>query len=175
MYSYDRNARDPDINWSVVRTVANRVIRNIGKPAPTRAGALQQIAKALADNDVVMQALASEVKSGSFNYTLEDTIGEVVAGWKEDWEIHEDNPKYDGLSVDPALAKMVQGLAVKWVPKGPIVQPRDYSEANRLVSQYRGLSDLLQRLSGGGFDEKEEDAARLEAHRRALQVAELLK
>lgn len=172
-YNYDRTAAS-EINWSVVHQVASKAMRAMGRPASSRKGALKQIVDAVAGNDILMNAFASIFQEhGSLDYhSVADLIGRGVMQWKEDWEIMEDET-YEELTMDSALVKGIQAVVAKWSPKGPLAQPRDFAEASMLVSQHRGLADLLKGLAEGSSRDEEKD--RLEVLRRIELVEKLLK
>lgn len=169
--SYDRRIAT-EINWSIVRQVALKVIRQMGKPLG-RARTIAMILKAVGSNDILMQAfaqLSSERPLRSEN--VEELLGEAILVWKDAWEVSEDE-EYDGLSADPALTRGLNDIAKRWTVQGDVPLPRNYTEAYSLATRWDGLLPLLQKLAHD--NSRDEEADRKNALRHLEAIKNILK
>lgn len=149
------NALEAGVYTQVTQAV-RKALKQVRGPKGGRKGTVLAIAKALAKDPTLMNAIVQDAKENGGKPSTElirDWIGEPLIDWREDWEIGDYDSPYDGLTYD--IAPLLAKAALKWTYTGESVKPPiDYSEAGIQLSN---LDRLVSRLEKGRSYNEEKD------------------
>jgi len=162
------------LSFSQAQREANRILRPVqGKGG--RRKVLVEIAKAVIKSPLLMQwfyEIAQEFGGGKVSYeSTQDVLGDPIMGWRQGWEIDQEDGPYDRLSGDKLLVNAINGALKNYTPQN-VAAGRDFDKILRLVgNNWSGLVKVLGQLAADG----ESPAKINEARKLVHEIAKALK
>ena len=145
-----------------VQEAGRRILKTV-KPGKDRRETMKLIGLAVIKDPVLMDWFYDRVQHGGGKldyYTTREALGKTIANWKNGWEkdgwelsVGPNESRYDDLSGDPQLLKIIQSAVNKHEPVGAKISGINWAEVRYLNSGLQILLGSAQKFGGRELEE----------------------